>query len=451
MKTPIVAIIGRTNVGKSTLFNRLAEASKALVSAIPGTTRDRSEADCFWQGKIARVVDTGGVDLNGGDTFDRDIIEQAEMAMKSADVILFLVDTKNGLAPDDRALAKRLRDTQKPVLLVANKADTAPLRKKAANESWKALGFGLPIAIAANEGSGIGDLLDEIWSTLKKIDRPPVDVSEVTPVRLIVIGTPNVGKSTLLNALVGEKRFITSPIAHTTREPNDTKIEVGDKTYILMDTAGIRKMAGVKKRGGMELSGVMKTLQLLPRTDVALLVIDVGNEIGEQEKKLIEKIVDSNVGIIIIANKWDLVTEKTPTTQNEYLRYLHTQLPFILWAPVLFASAKTGSKVEKILEVASHVLDERYRMIPEEEVWTFMKKIMKQHQPSRGKGVKHPVILRFHQTNVSPPTFSLTVKGQRADTLHASYLRFIENRLREKYGFDGTPIVINAKAERRFA
>lgn len=389
--------------------------------------------------------------MKGADAFDRDIQEQAELAITSADVILFVVDAQSGITPDDRALAKTLRASKKTVFVLANKADNAGLRKKAEQGAWKSLGFDMPFAIAANQGSGVGDVLDAVWKKLHALGRPPADVSDVVPTRIMVVGTPNVGKSTLLNALVGHKRFITSPIAHTTREPNDTKIEIGDKTFVLMDTAGIRKMAGVKKRGGMELVGVMKTLGLLPLTDVALLVIDVTQEIGEQEKKLIEKIVENNVGIIIIANKWDLVKNKTPDTQTAYLDYLAKKLPFILWAPVMFTSALTGAKVEKIFTLASKVKDERFRQIPEDEVWAFMKGIMKQHQPSRGKGVKHPVILRFRQMGVSPPTFSLTVKGQRADTLHASYLRFIENRLREKYDFTGTPIVIHSKSERRFA
>ncbi len=450
-RIPIIAIVGRTNVGKSTLFNRLSEANKALTSPIPGTTRDRSESDCFWQGNIARIIDTGGIDLKGNDPFDRDIREQVKIAVADADVILFLVDVKTGPQPDDRALAKTLRSSKKPIFLLANKADTPSLRRKAESDEWKALGLGMPMAIAAHQGMGTGDLLDVVWKKLIEIGRPPVEVSEVVPTRLIVVGTPNVGKSTLLNAIVGHKRFITSPVAHTTREPNDTRVEVDGKSYILIDTAGIRKLAGVRKRGGMEFAGVMKTLGMLPQTDVALLVIDVNADIGVQEKKLIEKIVESNVGIVIVANKWDLTKFKTPATQNEYLAYLAEELPFIPWAPVIFTSALSGAKVEKVLETASHVHNERYKQIDEKEIWLFMKKIMKQHQPSRGKGVKHPVILRFRQTGVAPPTFSLTVKGQRADSVHPSYLRFIENRLREEYGFDGSPMVMHAKAERRFA
>ena len=227
MPIPTVAIVGRTNVGKSTLFNRVAESHKSLVSKIPGTTRDRNEADCFWRGKMARFVDTGGLELKQKDAFVEDIREQVSLAIKQADVIVFLVDAATGIMDDDRELAKEILSKGKPVVFVANKADNESLRARASDSGWKALGFGLPIAISAVQGVGVGDVLDVVWKGLRKAKRPPVAISEATPTRIIVIGKPNVGKSSLLNAILGEKRFITSPVAHTTREPNELIISLG--------------------------------------------------------------------------------------------------------------------------------------------------------------------------------------------------------------------------------
>lgn len=451
---PKIAIVGRANVGKSTLFNRLLGANKALTSPIPGTTRDRAEGDCFWNGTVARVIDTGGVNMKAIDPFDRDIREQAELAINECDLVLFLVDVKVGINPDDRMIAKRLRESKKPIILVGNKADTPALRRTVESGEWKALALGTPFAIAAHQGQAVGDLLEDVWKKLKKAKRPPVPVSEVATTRVMVIGTPNVGKSTLLNAIVGQKRFITSPVAHTTREPNDTLIEVpmkdgGTKRYIFVDTAGIRSMAGVKKRGGMELAGVMKTLKLLPHVDVAILVLDVLGEIGNQEKKIIELLSESNTATMIVANKWDLVPNKETTTQNDYLRHVAAKIPFFTYAPIVFTSALTGQHVQKLLDVVDHVQDERYKQIDEDTLNEFLKRMIKKHLPSRHKGVSHPVVLKFHQTSVAPPVFALTIKGKRADVLHPSYLRFLENQLREEFGFDGTPIRMRSRTELR--
>lgn len=446
---PKVALVGRTNVGKSTLFNRLVEARKALVSEIAGTTRDRQEADCFWRGTIVRLVDTGGQDIASHDTFDLDVREQAALAVKSADLILFVVDVQTGVTPDDRTLAKALRGFKKPILLIANKCDKARDRRAAENPEWKALGHGAAIAVSSVQGAGVGDLLDQIWQMLETKGTPPSEVSDAIPTRVMVLGTPNVGKSSLLNAVIGEKRFIVSPIAHTTREPNDTLLTIEDKRYILIDSAGVRKLAGVRKRGGLEEMGVKKTLDLLPKADVVLYVLDITAPIGAQEKHLAGEIIEFRTGIIVVANKWDLVEGKTPTTQNEYLQTIAGHLPFLGFAPIIFTSALTKQHIDKIFKAVAHVQNERYRFVEEEELENFLKEVMRQHRPSRGKGVAHPKIIRFRQTRVAPPRFELTVKGGRADALHPSYLRFLENRLRERYGFDGTPIVIESKAVRK--
>lgn len=449
MKPPSVAIVGRTNVGKSTLFNSLAESNKALVSSIPGTTRDRHESDCFWQGHIARVVDTGGLNTEKGDPFGEEIKTQAETATKNADLVLFVVDAQTGVVPDDRELARWLKQRKKPILLVANKADNASMRNLAGSDAWKALGFGAPVPISAKQGVGVGDLLDRTWEMLRDVKHPPLEISEFTPTRVMVFGTPNVGKSSLLNAILNEPRFITSPIAHTTREPNDTLVEVDGRQYLFIDTAGLRKMGGVKKRGGFEILGVKKTLQRLPKTDVILFVIDATAPIGMQEKHLAGLILEEKKGMIVVANKWDLVKDKEPGTPQEYLRFIAAHLPFLSWAPVVFTSALTKQRITTLLELIAQVQDERYKMVPEEDLETFLKVMVQRHRPSRGKGVKHPTILRLRQVGVAPPHFVMTVKGVRADVIHPSYLRFVENQLREQFGFDGTPLHITAHAERR--
>jgi len=276
-----------------------------------------------------------------------------------------------------------------------------------------------------------------------------VEVSTAVPTRVMVLGTPNVGKSSLFNAVLGQKRFITSPIAHTTREPNDTLAEIDGKQYILIDTAGVRKLAGVRKRGGLESAGVERTIDLLPEADVVLFVLDVTAQIGGQEKHLVGRILEENTGIVVVANKWDLVKDKTTDTQKEYLSYIASMFPFASFAPIVFTSALSGQHVEKMFKAVAHVQDERYRFVQEEDLDAFMKQIMRVHRPSRGKGVAHPKIVRFRQTRVAPPRFELTVKGGREDVLHPSYLHFIENRLRETFGFDGTPIRIESKAIRK--
>lgn len=441
---PVVAIVGRTNVGKSLLFNRLTEAQKALVSSIPGTTRDRQEADCLWQGKIVRLVDTGGQDLKkkSGDhrsteQYEKEVRLQANRAVQNAQAVIFVVDAQTGLMPDDRAIAKELKKTKKTVILAANKTEKPRERQIAENQNWLALGFGQPQPVSAIRGTGVGDLLDLLWMTLKKNGALPAEISEAVPTRVMVLGTPNVGKSSLLNAIIGEERFITGPIAHTTRQPNDTLVEIDDRSYILIDTAGIRKLAGVRKRGGLELTGVEKTLHLLPKTDVVLFVLDITAPIGGQEKHLAGRLREGPAGLIIVANKWDLIKNKTANSQQIFAQQIVEHLPFIRFVPIVFVSALTSQHIVKLFKTISQVQNERYHTVEETELEKFLQRYSRSIRPRP---------LRLRQTGSAPPRFELTVKSRRLEKISTPSLRFIENRLREAYGFEGTPIFLEVKS-----
>ncbi len=431
---PKIAIIGRANVGKSTLFNRLIERQKALVSKIPGTTRDRNEADCLWRGKVIRLIDTGGLDVEFTNEIERDIRRQAYLAMETADVILFVVDMKTGMMPLDKELAKELSKTKKPIIVVGNKIDAM---KKEPSWGWP---LGEPMQVSATRGTGLGDLLDEIYDELKKINKPPANIVEAADTRIAVIGKPNVGKSSLINKILGEERFIVSPIAHTTREPNDTLVEVNGKRYIMIDTAGIRKLAKVKKAKNLETASVSKGLGVLKNSDLAIFVIDISKPLTTQDKNLAGMIIDAKVGTIIVANKWDLIAEKETGTMKEFTKKIHMSFPYFTWAPIIFTSAKTGQRVKKIFDLIDQVQASRYTEIEQDKLDEFLAGAIRKHKPARGKGAGHPKILGIKQTGVAPPRFQITLKGKYAEALHPSYLRYLENSLREKFGLVGTPI-----------
>jgi GTP-binding protein len=443
-KIPNIVLVGRTNVGKSTLFNRLTESAKALVSSTAGTTRDRKEGICWWRGKAIKIVDTGGLDAAGG-PIEEATKAQADLAMRQADLILFLVDVKTGPLPLDLDLAKKLTRSRQPTLVVGNKAESAADRGSVENAEWKMAGLPAPLPISALRGAGVGDLLDEIFKKLEAIGRPPMEIEPEKPVQVAVIGRPNVGKSSLLNAILGEERFITAPVAHTTREPNDVLITIGERQYLIVDTAGIRKIGKVRREGGLEKAGVERTKRIIKDTDVAVLVFDASQPIELQERTLAGMLKDENVGLIVAANKWDLVPDKTTRTMNDYKNYIAASLPFIAFAPVVFVSAVTQQRVPEIFKAVDLVQANRHRQVEPEELEKFWRAAVKRHLPSLGKGPKPPVILGMKQTGVAPPTFQLTIKAKRTDVLHPSYLRFLENRLREWFDFAGTPIVINVK------
>ncbi|MBI4598992.1 ribosome biogenesis GTPase Der [Candidatus Uhrbacteria bacterium] len=445
-RLPVIAIVGRTSVGKSTLFNRLIEEQKSLISDTPGTTRDRQEGICLWRGVVVKVIDTGGVDDASTDIpMERQIAEQAARAQAQADLVLFIVDLATGPLPQEQAMADRLKRSRKPVIVVGNKAETPVHRAAAASPEWRLKGLPAPLPISALRGTGVGDLLDLVYTTLTRNGTPPVEAYEARPIRVAVIGKPNAGKSSLLNALVGEERFIANPAAHTTREPVDTLVTVNEHDYLFIDTAGIRKIGKIHRKGGLEEMGVERTVHVLKRSDVALLVLDTSQPLGNQERVLAGLAEEARVGVIVIANKWDLIAGKSTASIGEYTDYIHDTIPFLRWAPILFTSAKTGQRVDRVFSLVQDIQAARHRRLTDDEVKAFLKRAVMRHLPSKGKGPKPPKVLGMRQTEVTPPRFVVTIQAKRTDVIHPSYLRYLENRLHEEFGFQGTPVIVNAR------
>lgn len=457
---PLIVIFGRTNVGKSTLFNCLTEKQQALVSNMAGTTRDSNLGKVFWRGHNFEIVDTGGIinlrHLTGKaeatDDIGDKVQKQALRYLKQADLVVFLVDNKTGLLPQDSQMAlliKKNIDAQK-IILAVNKVD-APKDRLKISEFYK-LSLGEPYPISAANGSGTGDLLDVIVDKLKfrnsqlatrEASDGGIKELRVTDyeLRVCIIGKPNVGKSSLLNSLLGYERVIVSPLPHTTREPQHTKIFYQDQPLLLIDTAGISKRGD--KAFGLEKFGIAKSLSALAKSDIALLIMDISQEITHQDAKLVEEIVNTKKSFIFIANKWDKIKERNT---KKYTDYIYGKLPFARFAPIQFISALTGEKVKKIFDLILKISQERKLELSDNQLKKFLLYLVKVHRPSKGKGVRHPRIRDFHQTDVNPPKFELKI-GARED-LHFSYIRFIENRLRENYGFLGTPLTIKIAKNR---
>ncbi len=438
--TPVVAIVGRPNVGKSTLFNRLLEQRKAIVSPIPGTTRDMNFGHCHWRGEPITVIDTAGLDLTSEGATDEAMKRQADAAMHKADIILFLADAQIGPVLEDKVLGKYLQKSKKPVILIANKADNPKTRKQTEEPDWLKFGMGEPLPISAANGTGVGDMLDLLYDRIAAMGLGAKPMPEIDA-RIAIIGRPNVGKSTLLNRLAGEERVIVSEVPHTTKEPQDTLVTWVDeggteRNVLLVDTVGIRKRAHVEP--GLEGIGVTMSIGEIARADVVILVIDAVEGLNLQEKRLLGLALEKHPGVLIAVNKWDLAQEKKLGTAGDYKDYLATELRFAPWIPVVFMSAKTGDRVGKILGHAIHVAREREKEIPQEQIELFMEKLKKVHHSAFRKGENRPKVYGMTQIGTKPPKFMLVVYDK--DTVHPNYLRFIENRLREEFQFDGTPV-----------
>jgi GTP-binding protein len=431
---PIVAIVGRPNVGKSTLFNRLIGERRAIVEDEPGTTRDRVYGTTDWGGVEFTIVDTGGLQDDSelaADTLAqiaRHTRDQAHVAIGEADVIVFMVDVRNGINAGDHEVAEILRRADKPTILVANKADSAA-RRDSVYEFYE-LGLGEPIPISSYHGTGTGDLLDRIVEALPAVEE---DIEPEGPA-IAIVGRPNVGKSRLLNALLGQERSIVSEVPGTTRDSLDTVLVWAGQPVTLIDTAGIRRRGRVDR--GIEQYSVLRSMRAIDRSDVVLLVIDATEGFTAQDLHIAGYIAEQKKGVVVVINKWDLV-EKDASTMEEYRRQAREALDFMPYAPLVFVSAKFGQRVNQVLDNALAVVAERHKRVPTSALNKMLKDAVAAHPPPSKPGKW----LKFYyatQADVSPPTFIVFVNDPAQ--IHFSYRRYLENKLRDAFGFTGTAL-----------
>jgi GTPase len=427
---PVVAIVGRQNVGKSTLLNRLAGRRVAIVEDLPGTTRDRLTADVNWLDRDFTVIDTGGVEAKGSSSFTSEINHQVDIAIGEADVILFLTDDKDGLMPADQDLAALLRPVKQRVLLVVNKADNDRLEMAA--PEFARLGLGEPVTISAYHGRGMNDLLDALMEHLPK-QGTVLEVKPTESLKIAIVGRPNVGKSSILNRLLGEERVIVSPIPGTTRDAIDTSFEFEGQSVILIDTAGIKRRG--RQGGGVDKYSVIRSLEAIDRADIALLVLDAGELVTAQDLHVAGYIQQAFKGVIIVVNKWDMVNKNID--ENAVNRCLHDNLKFMRYAPILYTSATEGTGISEIMPQALSIYSQRLKRIGTAELNSTVEQVLATHTPPH-KGNRIMKFLYATQAEVNPPTFVFFVND--ASLMHFSYQRFLENQLRRSYGFDGTPL-----------
>jgi len=428
---PIVAIVGRPNVGKSTLFNRLIQSRQAIVENVPGVTRDRIYADCEWNGRSFTLVDTGGIVLSSdGDTIEAHVTKQAELAIREADVIVFVCDVTQGVTTADVEVADRLRRVRKRVILCVNKVENLK-REEESLEFWQ-LGLEPLITVSAEHGMGTGDLLDAVLEALPPQQEEPDEEDDL--VRVAVIGRPNVGKSSLVNAILGEERVIVSDVAGTTRDAIDVLVQKGEDRFLLIDTAGMRRRGKVEEP--IERYSVMRALRAVDRAHVVLMVIDARDGVTEQDQKIAGYANETGKACIVVVNKWDLV-EKDDRTMDQYRERVRERLAFMDYAMIAFLSAKTHARVNKLLPMIRKAYENHGRRISTAELNNLVRDAYAINPPPSDKG-RRLKIFYAAQPHANPPGFVFFVNDR--ELVHFSYKRYLENQLREAYDFEGTPI-----------